>query len=506
MTTIYQKTLCNLFLVNVIIVLIIIYSGIYSKTQQNIEGVRILRHHQTIAQVEKNLIRLAKDVDITQNMMEKSITHFGDVSKFHRLCKEIFLKQRKISIAILGGSASASFHTTSKTKRYFDHVAIFLEEIFNVEIEIVNESLGGTQSIMSSYCLQNMLNVTNVDIILLEFAINDNFAHVNLRGRTIEDLVRHLKSFPCKEQPYVIFANLISTQILFSNLTKFENCTTVEDEYFNAVAKYYNIAAVSWKNQICEKTHKSMIGFKFDDISKPDKNHPTLKGHAQLGYMISFLLLRLYKMFQQNPSGKSLNTKIPNNLTTMLTKPIDPRVWLANPACFMIKHDIEQMCNNKNNNVYICLKERKSFRFEQIRNIPGIYSNTPKGYLKFQCVVNKETFKNRKKIKIGFAYRAPLLETTYLKLNVFSKNTSYLSENILFPLCVFYVTRTYESNEILTLTGREFTVEFKPVATEKDNFKLYLVALLIGFVDDSFMVIPNNSTTGGKTVREHHHQ
>ncbi|CAH1786335.1 unnamed protein product [Owenia fusiformis] len=436
---------------------------------------------QNCLDVEKDLLKLAWKNRLNADMMEKSITNEGDLEIFYKLCKTIYVEKRTITFGILGGSASR----TRENPTYYSTVAVFVEKLFNVNVEIVNRAIGGMPSVVSAYCLQSMLNVSNIDILLVEFAINDNVAASDIRGRSIEDLIRHFNSLPFREQPFIIFANLISTRILYDPETP--NCFNVEEEYFNPVARYYNVAAVSWKRTICDKTHQNLTGFQPSDLSSSDMNHPSENGHLQLGYMISYLLLKLYKSYK--PAKITSDFKVHDSPyvknTSSTNVPLDSRVWLAHPACFIIKHDFEERCNNENNNIHICLEEMRGFEIEKERAKVILVNKDTRGFLKFHCSIDEDMFNLQKRLRVGFTFimDTEILSPKIIQLKIFYKNISYLSENVDLPPHKYHIGQTFESRPV-DLIAREFYVVIQPVNNKTNAFNLNLLALLVGLEDD----------------------
>ncbi|CAH1798346.1 unnamed protein product, partial [Owenia fusiformis] len=106
-------------------------------------------------------------------------------------------------------------------------------------VVINNQFIGGTQSVIYSYCLRSCINVTSTDILLMEFALNDDVQGVTRSG--MEELVRNIKSLPLAEQPFSMMTNFIVPYKLFGRRNP--KCLSIEEVLFNPIAIHYDVTS-----------------------------------------------------------------------------------------------------------------------------------------------------------------------------------------------------------------------------------------------------------------------
>ncbi|RUS18728.1 hypothetical protein BC937DRAFT_88412 [Endogone sp. FLAS-F59071] len=217
--------------------------------------------------------------------LKRSLAHEGT----SRRLKEKILKAQEgqpIKFAVLGGSANISIilhhrpTPVSAGHGLEDRSEVYHQRIFNWwntqypddRNEIVQGAVPATDSAYYAYCYENHIP-TDVDIIFIEFALNDGSTFPSernngdpLASKMMESLVRNLLRLPSK--PAIVFISFFSFNV---------------NEYFDGqeshlpVANYYDVTFISLKNVLYDFINRN------PEALKPqfyyDGHHPTGRGH-----------------------------------------------------------------------------------------------------------------------------------------------------------------------------------------------------------------------------------
>ena len=198
------------------------------------------------------------------------------------------LSGKNISIAILGGSISAGggLHLDEEDFRglYYRVFADWWQQTvqpFTGSNAILhNLAVGGTSSNFFAFCYKALINpVTDVDIALLDFTVNDYMLFKDSKfpiALSLEQLTREILSN--KKPPALIFVNFVR------GVSKTPMCNNLENHGQTTVADNYGITSVSLRNFFCSgHSGKSEM---FKKMFTSDGTHASVLAHSNIALMI----------------------------------------------------------------------------------------------------------------------------------------------------------------------------------------------------------------------------
>ncbi len=208
------------------------------------------------------------------------------------------LRGEDVNMAILGGSISAGatlYKNKKEGKIYFKVFADWWNKLFGSvtksTLSFKNYAIGATGSDFFAYCLKNYVSPNDTDLVIWELAANDYHRFDNRDvppTMPLELLLRNLLRL--ESSPAVIAANFFRGQ----DYIKEGDCNNLEGDGADYILKYYRVPAVSWRKLICRKLIAS--GSKgFRKLFASDDSHPSVLGHAQIGFLLIEYFRRLFK-------------------------------------------------------------------------------------------------------------------------------------------------------------------------------------------------------------------
>ena len=262
--------------------------------------------------IYKDLYNSPFQLGVTDELLAKSLANRGSEKRIHKLLIKA-LEGDTVDLVVIGGSISrgAPFSERGLDFRiYFHALTNWWNQVFDSvsrsTIEAKSISIGGIGTDYYSYCLTPHLpEDTRPTVFLWELAANDRGRYDNKqfpRAQPLEQLTRNILLRP--SNPLLMYANFFRGNDFID-----DKCMNFEDEGGQKIAENYHITSVSWRDFVCDNMRSAQDGFRMKDIFADDIVHPSLKGHAQMAYLLinylrsEFLqLLKNHQEMLQTPS------------------------------------------------------------------------------------------------------------------------------------------------------------------------------------------------------------
>ena len=180
-----------------------------------------------------------------------------------------------VTIASLGGSITTGYSSnplsvnswSSKTEAWFKKLCAENGS----KLTFLNEGVSGTDSAFAVARIQDHIIANKVDLVILEFAVNDQWLGAETRKRTYEGAIRQIMN----NSETAILALFINTR---------ENEGFPGQQYEQQpICQYYHIPFVSWKDSILKKGKLSDFNAFYDGS---ETVHPNNAGHASIASFI----------------------------------------------------------------------------------------------------------------------------------------------------------------------------------------------------------------------------
>ncbi|GAA5891156.1 hypothetical protein JCM6882_006442 [Rhodosporidiobolus microsporus] len=213
-----------------------------------------------------------------------SQVHLGSGYRMQRVLAKA-ARGEKIRVAVLGGSVSLGHGTDPKTgqrnkygavpveEQWHQYVRRYFEEIAGVAPEFVLGAKAATDSSFFEWCWATLIG-TEVDLVLVEMAVNDEFSS---GMDSSENLLRSLLQLDTK--PAVIYADTFALRSGAAQATLLNG-----QDLQNSLASYYDVPQISARPALLP----AMI--RHPELKKPlflgDVRHGSAKLHRFLGSMI----------------------------------------------------------------------------------------------------------------------------------------------------------------------------------------------------------------------------
>ena len=170
----------------------------------------------------------------------------------------------------------------------------------NATVKYMNEGVSGTDSAFGAVRVQDHLLKNKVDLVILEFAMNDQWLEKDVRKRSYEGVIRQIED----NSERGILALYVNERYAPQKGQQFEQ---------QPICEYYHIPFVSWKD--CankEFNNKPNWDGWFDGT---EGVHPSNEGHAQIA---KYIIEKLDSIWNALPADKDLPpicTTLPKPLT-----------------------------------------------------------------------------------------------------------------------------------------------------------------------------------------------
>ncbi|KAM0793223.1 hypothetical protein ACM66B_000689 [Microbotryomycetes sp. NB124-2] len=207
----------------------------------------------------------------------------------------------KVKIGVLGGSVSSGHgnsHAVNKQDRQIQNpwsgfVRAWFEDRYRDQIEFVSGAVPAVDSSFFHWCWPAKLGGDEVDLVLLETAVNDKYSIESMKQS--EDLLRSLLESP--RQPAVIYVDAFALHSGQLHKTPSASSTTADDDGEKILdgadahlplARFYDVPEISVRDPVLP-TLLNTPDLE-DQFFKGDARHIAAPLHRYLGHMVvSFL-------------------------------------------------------------------------------------------------------------------------------------------------------------------------------------------------------------------------
>ena len=201
-----------------------------------------------------------------------------------------------VTIASLGGSITTGYSSnplsvnswSSKTEAWFKKLCAENGS----KLTFLNEGVSGTDSAFAVARIQDHIIANKVDLVILEFAVNDQWLGAETRKRTYEGAIRQIMN----NSETAILA-------LFINTRENESLPSQQAEQ-QKICEYYHIPFVSWKDSVLKNGNKSDFNAFYDGS---ETVHPNNAGHASIA---SFIIEKLEGIWNNLPQDKAIPSPV----------------------------------------------------------------------------------------------------------------------------------------------------------------------------------------------------
>jgi lysophospholipase L1-like esterase len=211
------------------------------------------------------------------NAINRSVIIKGSQSRFTAFFNKI-LSGQEVFIGHIGGSITAGAGASSQDKCFANLLAQFLRTMFvNAHINVINAGIGLTNTRFGCSRIQEDLLDKKPDIVIAEFAVNDNPFDTFTTTAAMEGIVR--QCLRKADLPVILFNT-------FNSIGDSAN-----QELFKRVSERYNVPMISYRNAIWPLIQENKIQWA---SLVADAIHPNNTGHFLCGYLLYRFLKNSY--------------------------------------------------------------------------------------------------------------------------------------------------------------------------------------------------------------------
>ena len=250
-----------------------------------------------------------------------------------------------INVAVLGGSISAGatlYKNNNQNKVYFRVLEDFWEKlvtpITGSKMVIQDNSIGAIGSDFYSYCLNNYVSSNATDMVIWELSANDYHRFDNRDvppTLPLELLTRSI--YRLEKRPLLIYSHFFRGKDHIEE----QQCNNLETEGAEYLSRYYWIPSVSWRKLICKKLVTSTNNDYFKQVFAADNSHPSVLGHAQMGFLFLHLFRKMFlqvidNLFPLEMETTSLSLALPPVVVEPLSRTVYTKSQMVSedPICF----------------------------------------------------------------------------------------------------------------------------------------------------------------------------
>ena len=201
-----------------------------------------------------------------------------------------------VTVAVLGGSITTGYNSNpleknswaAKTGEWFKNLATKNK----CKLTFLNEGVSGTDSAFAAARVKDHIINHNVDLVILEFSVNDLWLAPSVRNRTYEGVIRQIM-------------NNSETAVLALFLNTKENGLPGQQSEQQKITDYYHIPFVSWKDCVLQGgTDISAFDSFYDGA---ETVHPNNAGHASIA---KYVINTLQWYWDNLPSDKKIEKPV----------------------------------------------------------------------------------------------------------------------------------------------------------------------------------------------------
>lgn len=196
-----------------------------------------------------------------------------------------------VRIASLGGSITTGFNSNPiATSSWAARVGEWFKTLgaqTGSNVTFANEGVSGTDSAFAVARVKNHILDLNIDLVILEFAMNDQWLEEDVRQRTYEGVIRQIMN----NSETAILALYVNERVSPYSSQQYEQ---------QPICEYYHIPFVSWKDCVFNDNPKA----NFDDFfNVPESVHPNNKGHESIA---SYIIAKLNSIWESLPKDSDI--------------------------------------------------------------------------------------------------------------------------------------------------------------------------------------------------------
>lgn len=256
--------------------------------------------------IAKKIIMLALSTLTLLSAVQAEGVNFMEENKYARI-QNVMAKMRRgeeVRIAAFGGSITTGFNADPKsTKSWASLVGAWWKEkgsLYNSNVKFMNEGVSGTDSAFGVARVKQHLIDNKADLVILEFAMNDQWLETNVRQRSYEGVIRQLE----ENSERGILALFVNERFSPQKGQQYEQ---------QPICEYYHIPFVSWKDCANKEYNNSPNWDSW--FSGQEGIHPNNEGHAKIA---EYIIAKLEEIWASLPDDKNLSpiaTELPKPLT-----------------------------------------------------------------------------------------------------------------------------------------------------------------------------------------------
>ena len=192
------------------------------------------------------------------------------------------LKGENLVIATIGGSITNGAKASNTFKNYPNRILSWFKKTFpNIEVTLINAGIGATTSAMGAYRINEDVLSFDPDLIILEFAVNDN-GNGDYLTTTYEGLVRNALSYK-------------DSAVICLYLSQRDRGTAQSGE--QTVGDHYKLPQISMLEAFGDYTDYG------DMFASNDNLHPNDLGHGRIGLLVDLMLAESLKKLSSAESN-----------------------------------------------------------------------------------------------------------------------------------------------------------------------------------------------------------
>lgn len=208
-----------------------------------------------------------------------------------------------VTVIALGGSITTGYASNpiaenswaALTGRWFSEKALRTGS----RLRYMNEGVSGTDSAFAAVRAKDHVTAFNPDLVILEFAMNDQWLDPKVRCRTYEGVIRQIMD-----------GTDCAVLALFVNERKPPYAGQQYEQ--QPICEYYHIPFVSWKDSVAADNRKADWNTFFDGA---ETIHPNNAGHASIAKYITAKLASYYDSLPADNAIPAPVKELPKALT-----------------------------------------------------------------------------------------------------------------------------------------------------------------------------------------------
>eukprot|EP00884_Botryococcus_braunii_P016639 jgi/Botrbrau1/3659/Bobra.0204s0049.1 len=249
---------------------------------------------------------------LPESLLTRGRGNIGDLTRLRVVLMKL-LSGHPIKVVVLGGSIMGGgevYVLRQPTDSFVGQIFTWINETFpHPDHKFHNGALPATGSAFIAICLSHHLPYDDVDLVIMEFDINDATPGYlekrtmtfdqNIKRRSLENLMRQVLSM--QNQPALLYFHMWMPGY---HMDTFQG-TTIEDET-EIFVEYYGLQSVSYRNAVYLPHAEGVFGFRSAEISC-SQVHPTYLAHRYMADLVlAFLQDELASLLLEHSSHEPI--------------------------------------------------------------------------------------------------------------------------------------------------------------------------------------------------------